>query len=1131
MKKSYKFFRGITLLLCCLGSAAMFSQTYTDNANVPTQNGQSGTLLTCGTAFELNRTQNVGIVNPGNVLNEVTINLLHTFDADLEIYLMGPNGTEIELTTDNGGSGDNYTNTRFRIDATNVIGSTGNTTAPFNGIYAPEGSFGALASGLQVGNWTLRLCDDAGGDTGTLQNWSLTFGPLGPPPPMYCTSVPTSNDGLGISNLTLGTTAFVIPDVTYSNQTATAVTVQQGLTVNTQITFRTGYTYDTHIWVDFNDNAVFEASERVYTGVSTSANPTTLNASFTLPASAPIGAHRLRIGTADTGQGIPNPCYNGSYGVTIDATLNVIAPLCTSAVVSSSVISPDCSNNRYFINVNVTTVGDATTFSNGQAVVAGVNAVGPFVNGATVNLAVNHSEAACNFNVGSFTYNCPPANDTCGTAEQVICGEVKTGTTQFANSETLQFCGTSLSSAAGVWYKLEGTGGDIVVSTADSAYDTKLGVFSGACSALVCVGGNDDFGGTLQSQVTFTSTAGATYYVYVTGFGTARGAYNLSVQCVCEASISDDCATVFSGYAPSSSTTLTAVGQFGLAPYTYLLSDGQTNSTGVFTVSPSATTVYEVTITDAAGCMSTADTTVVVVDVQCSSGNGNNDAKVIVCHNGSEICISPNAVQAHLNHGDLLGPCGSATCETPPVCDARLKVPGPGATDVPTDIVLAWGAATGYAAGYRISIGTSSGGTDVVNNLDVGNTLTYDPNPDLNFGTTYYVTIVAYNSNGTATGGCQESSFTTEQSPWCASASIGCNSTTTGNTALNGELTPLSFCGTSLNTSPGVWYQFVGTGDEIILTTCNPGTDYDTKIGVFTSPDCTALTCVGGNDDQPFGTGTDPACVVSETGSSSNRASTVEFTSAAGTTYYIYVTGFSTNSGNFEMTLTCGTPPPPPAACVSAIGVSCNSTTTGSTVGFDVNDLAACGTNLNSAPGRFYKVEGTGSNITVDTCGSAFDTKLGVFSGSCAGLVCVGGNDDNSVCNGGSFSVQSSVTFASQAGTIYYIYVTGFGSGQGNFNLNVSCGAPRVAADPLTWNMYPNPATRGEVQLDLSNFLDQDLGIQLMDFSGKLLRDDSIINLQNPRYSIKTQTMSNGLYFVRVVTESGVSTKKLIIAN
>jgi hypothetical protein len=36
---------------------------------------------------------------------------------------------------------------------------------------------------------------------------------------------------------------------------------------------------------------------------------------------------------------------------------------------------------------------------------------------------------------------------------------------------------------------------------------------------------------------------------------------------------------------------------------------------------------------------------------------GNNNDKVLICHNGITLCVSQNAVQAHLNHGDFLGSC------------------------------------------------------------------------------------------------------------------------------------------------------------------------------------------------------------------------------------------------------------------------------------------------------------------------------------------------------------------------------------------------------------------------------------------------------------------------------------------
>ncbi|WP_339889030.1 fibronectin type III domain-containing protein [uncultured Flavobacterium sp.] len=144
----------------------------------------------------------------------------------------------------------------------------------------------------------------------------------------YCPSVPTSNDGSGITNVQLGTTAFPTTDVTYFSHTATTVNLSQSTNSNVQISFATGYTYNTYIWIDFNDNLTFETSEIVYTGESLAPNPTVLNASFIMPATAALGTHRMRIVTADF---LPaaDPCYSGSYGVTLDFSVNIVpAPAC-----------------------------------------------------------------------------------------------------------------------------------------------------------------------------------------------------------------------------------------------------------------------------------------------------------------------------------------------------------------------------------------------------------------------------------------------------------------------------------------------------------------------------------------------------------------------------------------------------------------------------------------------------------------------------------------------------------------------------------------------------------------------------------------------------------------------------------
>jgi hypothetical protein len=149
----------------------------------------------------------------------------------------------------------------------------------------------------------------------------------------YCTSIPTSNDGLGITTAVVGTTSFTIPDVTYQDRTATTgLSFSQLAVVPVSLTFATGFTYDSNIWIDFNDDLVFDSSELLASAMSTNTNPTTLAMSFTMPLSATVGTHRMRIGTADSGQATPNPCFSGSFGVTLDFAVTVVAAAACSAV-------------------------------------------------------------------------------------------------------------------------------------------------------------------------------------------------------------------------------------------------------------------------------------------------------------------------------------------------------------------------------------------------------------------------------------------------------------------------------------------------------------------------------------------------------------------------------------------------------------------------------------------------------------------------------------------------------------------------------------------------------------------------------------------------------------------------------
>ncbi|MCA1807565.1 MAG: hypothetical protein LC687_06940, partial [Actinobacteria bacterium] len=135
--------------------------------------------------------------------------------------------------------------------------------------------------------------------------------------------------------------------------------------------------------------------------------------------------------------------------------------------------------------------------------------------------------------------------------------------------------------------------------------------------------------------------------------------------------------------------------------------------------------------------------------------------------------------------------------------------------------------------------------------------------------------------------------------------SVVCGETVSGNSlnATNTGNPAIGFCGTAPGAS-GVWYVFEGDGNIITATTCNIGTDFDTKLNVY-SGSCDEFACIGGNDDS-----SGENCQIG----SNNRKSTVEFQSEAGVTYYILVSGFTSATGNIELSISCEAPP----ACVPA---------------------------------------------------------------------------------------------------------------------------------------------------------------------------------------------------------------------
>lgn len=90
---------------------------------------------------------------------------------------------------------------------------------------------------------------------------------------------------------------------------------------------RSGYApEEVAVWIDFNDDGIYDVSENVFTGQITQAN---VDQGFTviIPTDAALGTHTLRAKAIDaggTGTGIDDPCGDVQWGESEDYTVNIV---------------------------------------------------------------------------------------------------------------------------------------------------------------------------------------------------------------------------------------------------------------------------------------------------------------------------------------------------------------------------------------------------------------------------------------------------------------------------------------------------------------------------------------------------------------------------------------------------------------------------------------------------------------------------------------------------------------------------------------------------------------------------------------------------------------------------------------
>ena len=160
----------------------------------------------------------------------VTVNITHTFAADLDFTLTSPSGTVVTLSTDNGGGNDNVFNGTTFDDQANPGSQVPYVTQPnqvVDNTYAnltvaasltPEEPLSAFNGSDPNGTWTLKVVDDLGGDSGTINSWSMQITTF-PAAPTNATTVVTNS------------TPTPIPDNNPTGATSTIVVAGAGTAI------------------------------------------------------------------------------------------------------------------------------------------------------------------------------------------------------------------------------------------------------------------------------------------------------------------------------------------------------------------------------------------------------------------------------------------------------------------------------------------------------------------------------------------------------------------------------------------------------------------------------------------------------------------------------------------------------------------------------------------------------------------------------------------------------------------------------------------------------------------------------------------------------------------------------------
>ena len=339
----------------------------------------------------------------------------------------------------------------------------------------------------------------------------------------------------------------------YGNYTSQAVLAAPGSTVGFSSTFMGG-TFGFKIWVDWNSNSVFDASETMYASGGFQA---ALTGTITVPAGAPAGNYRMRI-RANWNESDPVACGSTGSGEIEDYTFTV-QPLTCPTVPSSLAVNaitttsanfnwtaaspPPGSGYTYYYSTSAT---PPTFASTGTGTVTGINVSLLSLTSGTQYYAWVRSNCGGANGMGAWagpvTFTTSIANNECTNAivapvnSTQVCTNTISGTSVGATQSQVGCVGNADDD---VWYKFVATNtAHTITVTEGTMSDSVFQLFSGTCAALIPMACSDPNSATIGSL-----TIGNTYYIRIYSYFGAgnQGTFTLCITTPPPPPANDEC--------------------------------------------------------------------------------------------------------------------------------------------------------------------------------------------------------------------------------------------------------------------------------------------------------------------------------------------------------------------------------------------------------------------------------------------------------------------------------------------------------------------------------------------------------------------------------------------------------------